>query len=125
MLLPARLIEPVSTMNVPATAFSNVDLPEPFEPMMIKNEPVSSRSDTPRKARTSFGVPRLKVLAMLEISSMSGGGGLRGRFQFAQQCGRDQRYEHKRGGYQFQIIRIQSPAQRDGHEQPEEHRPHN
>src|SRR5215831_8562283 len=98
MLLPARLIEPVSMMNVPATAFSKVDFPEPFVPMMIRNEPVSNRSDTPRNARTSFGVPGLKVLAMSEISSMSGPLG----FEFAHQCGRDERDENEGGGDELQ-----------------------
>src|SRR5262249_58896981 len=121
----ARLIEPVSTMNVPATAFSKVDFPEPFVPMMIRNEPVSSRSETPRNARTSLGVPGLNVLPMLEISSMSGGGGFRGRFEFANQRGCDERDEHKCGGDEFQIIWIQPPAQPEGHPQGKEHRsPH-
>src|SRR6188768_2385185 len=98
MLRPATKMRPASTKNVPATALSSVDFPEPLVPMMRRNEPVSSRSETLRSARTSFGVPGLNVLVMSEISSMSGGGGLRGgsRFQFAQQRGRDESDEHER-----------------------------
>src|SRR5580765_6592823 len=108
MSCPASLIVPVSAMNVPATALSRVDLPEPFDPMMVRNEAASSHSDTPRSARTSFGVPGLNVLLMSEISSMSDGGRFRGggRFEFAQYRGSDQRDEHESGGDAFQVVRV-------------------
>ena len=59
---PARRMLPRSTRNVPATAFSSVDLPEPFVPMTMTNEPGSMVRLTPCSARTSFGVPGWKVL---------------------------------------------------------------
>src|SRR5215471_4358866 len=122
MSFPAKLIEPLSTMNVPATAFSKVDLPEPLVPMMIRNEPVSSRSETPRRARTSLGVPGLKVFTILEISSMSGNGGLRGRLEFPHQTGSDEGNENEGGCDKFQVVWIEPAAQRDGYQQPEQYR---
>ncbi len=62
--VPSTIMLPASTRKVPATAFSSVDLPEPFVPMTMTNEPVSIVSVTPCSARTSFGVPGLNVLWM-------------------------------------------------------------
>ena len=70
MSCPSRRSLPESTKNEPATAFSNVDLPDPFVPMTMTNEPSSIRRSTPCRARTSFGVPAWKVFRMLSISSM-------------------------------------------------------
>ena len=111
MFWPASMSLPASAMNVPATALSRVDLPEPFVPMMRRNEPRSSRSETSRNARTSLGVPGLNVLVMLVISSISDGGWLRigGWLELAQQRRGDQRHEHKRRGDELQIVGVQAP----------------
>ena len=53
---PARRMAPRSTKKVPATAFSSVDLPEPFVPMTITNPCGWIVRLTSRRARTSFGV---------------------------------------------------------------------
>src|SRR5262245_36525673 len=105
-------MEPLSTRNVPATALRSVDFPEPLVPMMIRNELGSNRSETLRSARTSFGVPGLKVLVMLETSSMSGGGRFcwRHRFQLAQKRGRYECNENKCGSDEFKVIRVQPPT---------------
>ena len=51
MSAPPRLIVPASTKNVPATALSSVDLPEPLVPMTTTNEPSSMvRLDAPQGA---------------------------------------------------------------------------
>ena len=41
--VPSRRIVPASTRNVPATAFSSVDLPEPFVPMTIDERALVDR----------------------------------------------------------------------------------
>src|SRR2546426_7196320 len=48
----------------------------------------------------------------------------RSRFQFAQESGSNERDENKRGGDEFQIVWIQPPTQRDGHQQAEQYRAH-
>jgi hypothetical protein len=68
---PASDTVPVSTKNVPATALSSVDLPEPFMPMIVRNDPSSSVNDTSCSAHTSFGVPGLNVLAMFVRRNMT------------------------------------------------------
>src|SRR5947209_3856202 len=62
MSCPATEIFPESTMQAPAIALSNVDLPEPFVPSTIRNEPAGTVKETSQSARTSFCVPRLHVL---------------------------------------------------------------
>src|SRR6266576_158417 len=57
MSLPARLIRPVSTRNGPATALSRVDFPEPFEPMMMRNEPAKAGGTNQRFADNDAGQP--------------------------------------------------------------------
>src|SRR5512133_1645904 len=91
--LLAKWILPSSSRNVPATAFSSVDLPEPLVPTTITNEPSSSFRSTPCSERTSLMVPALKVLRMPRSSSM-------GRLHFlpvqlAQQSRHDQRHKHE------------------------------
>src|SRR4051812_38522381 len=106
MFCPASVNEPRSGRNVPATALSRVDLPEPLVPMIIRNEPRSNRRDTSRRARTSLGVPGLKVLVRRAISSMSGGGRVRvsGRFELTQERWGDERDENKAGGNQLEVV---------------------
>src|SRR5499425_2599500 len=123
---PSILIFPESTKKDPATAFNSVDFPEPFVPMMMTNDPSCTFSSTPRSARISFGVPALNVLLTRAISSMRR---LRGRFlpqrpHTFEQRRRDQRQKNKHGRSQFQVIRVQSQAQRNRHQQAKQHRTH-
>src|SRR5262249_49921680 len=115
MFLPERVSVPVSAKKVPATALSRVDFPEPFVPIMRRKEPGSRRSETPRSARTSFGVPGLNVLVRLAISSMLEGGGLRssGRFEFAEQSRGDERDKDEGRSDQLEIVWVQPPTQRN------------
>src|SRR5262249_4498685 len=106
MSVPASLMEPIAAMKVPANRLGREDLPEPLVPMMIRNEPVSNRSETPRRARTSLGVPGLKVLWMPVISSMSGGGRFGRGFEFAQDGRRDERDKDEGGGDEFEVVGI-------------------
>src|SRR6266487_2892175 len=110
---------PESTKKVPAMAFSSVDFPEPLVPITITKEPSSIKRSTFCRDRTSFGVPALNVLDICRVSSMGG----RPRFlctQFGQQIRKDQGQEHKYRRDELQVIRIQTPAQGDGHQQPEQ-----
>ena len=59
---PASRIVPASTGNDPATAFRVVLLPDPLVPITTTKLPGSIVRSTPRRARTSSGVPGLKVL---------------------------------------------------------------
>src|ERR1051325_8891148 len=110
------LIAPRSTRNPPATAFSSVDFPEPFVPMTMTNDPSSMSSDTPRRARTSFGVPAKNVFRTSRRRSMP--------FRFLHEHGQDERAEHERRRHELEVIRIQSPAQRQRDDQSEKHRAH-
>src|SRR5215510_9056926 len=97
MSAPSILIFPESTKKEPATAFSSVDFPDPFDPMIMTNDLSSTSSPTPRSACSSFGVPALNVLLTPAISSM---GSLRRHFLAnlphpIQQRGRDQREKHE------------------------------
>ena len=56
------VILPSVSANVPATALSSVDLPEPFEPMMLTNWPAGTSRSTPASATTSLAVPGKKTL---------------------------------------------------------------
>src|SRR5579871_1304319 len=127
MLRPAIAMLPSSTRNVPATALSRVDFPEPLVPMTIRNEPWGRLSETLRRARTSLGVPGLKVLKMRSICSI-GLGSFRGlettRLQAPQQSGHHESGKDEHRGNQFQVVGTESPAQGDGHKQAEEDRPH-
>src|SRR5882724_3588588 len=102
MSSPAREIVPESTPSDPATTLSKVDFPEPFVPMMTTNDPSSTLRLTPCSARSSLGVPGLKVLLTLLISSM-GGPGLAQVKKF-DQLGRNQRQKDKHRSNQFQIV---------------------
>ena len=51
------------TENVPATALRSVDLPDPFEPMMLTNWPAGTERSMPLSATTSLGVPGEEDLA--------------------------------------------------------------
>src|SRR3974390_408141 len=126
MFRPARVTFPESTRKVPATELSNVYFPEPFVPMMMRNEPRSRVRETLRKARTSLAVPGKKVLVSRVSSSISrrrnfGG---RGRFELAQESGGNQGNEDKGRGDELKVIRIQSPAQRDRDQQAEQNGTH-
>src|SRR5262245_48891322 len=112
---------PISTGNVPATALSRVDFPEPFVPMTITNEPGSRTRSMPRKARTSLAVPAWNVFAIWVSSSISSRSAIAHPRQGIRQ---DQRDEHKDGSHQLEIVRIQSCAQRDRDQQAEQDRPH-
>src|SRR5437016_703466 len=120
---PIRTL-PWSTGKAPATAFRRVDFPEPLVPTTITNDPSSMVKSTPCRDRTSLGVPWLKVLRMARSSSM---GCLRPRLlaiEPANESGNDQGQKQEQRGDQFEIVRIESPAQRDGHQQAEQHRTH-
>src|SRR5439155_5615020 len=127
---------PESTTNVPAIALSKVDLPEPFVPMTMTHDPSSIITSTPSSERTSFGVPGLNTFEIPRVSSMRGLSlpllGFRNRmdapYRLAyplQESGKDKRQEYKDRRDQFQIIRIQTPAERNCDEQAKEHRSHN
>src|ERR1051325_7540808 len=110
------LIAPWSTKKLPATALSSVDFPEPFVPMTMTNEPSSISSETPRNARTSFGVPSKNVFRRSRSCSMSS--------QFSHQHRQHERAEDEDRGDEFQIVRIESPSKCDGDDQPEHDRAH-
>src|SRR5947207_15629514 len=99
---------PVSTMNVPATAFRRVDLPDPLVPMTMRNEPAGSERETSVSALTSFKVPGLKVFEMRWISSIGSchlGEGAPARLtclQPAHQFGQNQCGEDKHRGNEFE-----------------------
>src|SRR5262249_14318172 len=106
----------------PATAFSSVDFPDPFVPMMITKEPSSTFKPTRCNDRTSFGVPTLNVFDIVLRSSMRSTRlslfrnrrrrGLRFlRFQLSDHVWKNQCDEDENGRDQLQIIRIQSPSQ--------------
>src|SRR5579871_5084287 len=107
---------PSSTKNVPAMALSSVDLPEPLVPTTITNDPCSMARSTPCSERTSLIVPAWNVLRTPRSSSMR-----RLHFlptQLAQQARQNQRHEHEGRRDHLQIVWIQTPTQRDGHQQP-------
>src|SRR3954454_21057168 len=112
----AMLIVPRYTYKLPATALSSVDFPEPFVPMTMTNEPSSMSSDTPRRERTSFGVPSKNVLRSSRTCSMS--------LHFLQRHRQHERAENEDRGHQFQVVRIESPAQRERDDQSKKHRAH-
>src|ERR1051325_9373466 len=100
MSLPAMRISPRSTMKLPATALSNVDFPEPFVPITMTNDPSSICSDTPRSARTSFGVPSKNVFCRSRSCSMPS------PFQLLHQHRQHQRAEDEEGRHELQVVRI-------------------
>src|SRR6266478_2914560 len=116
---PASRMVPSSTRNVPATAFSRVDFPEPLVPMMITQEPAASSWFTPRRERISLGVPELNVFATPRISSMGNPQAL-----FAQKLRHDEGAEHEHCRDQLQVVGTKTPPQRHSDQQPEEHRTH-
>ena len=54
---PSSSILPAVGGNVPATALSSVDLPDPLEPMTVMNCPAGMSRSTPWSATTSLAVP--------------------------------------------------------------------
>src|SRR5208337_5325286 len=100
MSRPARRTLPPSTKKDPATAFSNVDLPEPLVPMTTVKDPSWMLSVTPWRALTSFTLPAWKVLRTPLTSSM--GEPPFARFQIGNQFGGDQSEEDKRRSDQLQ-----------------------
>src|SRR5262245_14429459 len=119
---PARRIVPASSGNVPATALSSVDFPDPFVPITTTNDPGSIVKSMPASARTSFGVPSKNVLNALRISNIAWS------LQYfgPQSCqfGDDQRGQHEGRRNQLQIIGVESPSQGNRHEQTKYDRPH-
>src|SRR5215469_2403273 len=97
---------PLSTVNVPATAFRKVDFPEPLVPMMITHDPAATSRVTPRRERTSFGVPALNVFVTLHTSSMPAPpASLPEKLRYSQ-C-----KKHENGSDQLQVIGVQPPTQ--------------
>ena len=70
MSSPSRITCPLSVGNAPAIAESSVDLPAPFEPIMVMNSPSSILKDTLSRAFLSFTVPGRKVLETFLSSSI-------------------------------------------------------
>src|SRR5438477_10247821 len=118
MSAPVRKIAPESTQNDPATALSKVDFPEPFVPMMTTNDPSFTVRLTACSACSSLGVPGLNVLLTVRISSM-GWSGLEQVKPF-QEPGSYKRQKDEQCSDEFQVIGIQSQAQCDCHQEPEE-----
>src|SRR6266849_3541333 len=115
---PIRTL-PSSTGKAPATAFRRVDFPEPLVPTTITNDPSSMVKSTPCRDRTSLGVPTLKVLRMARSSSM---GCLRLlAVEMANESGNDQGQKQEQRRDQLEVVRIESPAQRNRHQQAEQH----
>src|SRR3569833_4436107 len=115
---PDTEILPASTLNVPATALSSVDLPEPLVPSTMRNVPVGMVRDTFRSARTSFCVPPLNVFDIRSICSI-GLGCFRqcasAESDSPREIGCHQRRKNKDGGNQLKIIRIEAPSQCNCH----------
>src|SRR3954451_6369122 len=109
-------IAPRSTGKLPAAAFSSVDFPEPFVPMTVTNDPSSISSDTPRNARTSFGVPWKNVFSNSRSCSMS--------FHFPRQRRQHERAENEDRRHELEVVRIQPPPQRQRDDQSKKHRAH-
>src|SRR5438270_1823815 len=107
-------IAPRSTKKLPATALSSVDFPEPFVPITVTNDPSSICSETLRRARTSFGVPAKNVFCKSRSCSMPSHL-LRRRRQHERAEDEDRRHE-------FEVVRIQAPAQCHGDDQSKEDR---
>src|SRR5208337_736860 len=122
MSRPARRTVPRSKKKEPATAFSNVDLPEPLVPMTTVKDPSWTLSVTPWRALTSFTLPGWKVLRTPLTSSM--GEPPYASFEKGEQFGHNQSEENKGGRDQLQVVRVHAPAQGDGDQQPEQHRTH-
>src|SRR5437867_12250237 len=122
---------PASTGKLPATALSKVDLPDPFVPITITQEPSSMVSSTPQSALTSFDVPGLNVLQTFCSSSiehrfrMRSGywlDGVRPLSELGQNPRQHLSDENKSAGDQSQIDALEPPTRDDGDEQAEEHR---
>src|SRR5690348_14595787 len=108
---PAIRTLPLSTKNVPAIAFSNVDLPDPFVPITTTNDPPSSVRSTPCSDRTSLGPPGLNVFVTFCSLSMRHRHPLRSKLY--QEVRNDKRDEYEQGRDQLEIVRVQPPPQRD------------
>src|SRR5258708_17761151 len=107
---------PRSTKKLPAAALSSVDFPEPFVPITVTNEPSSIRSDTPRSARTSFGVSAKNVFCNSRSCSMSS--------HLLHRRRQHQRAEDKDRRHELEVVRVQAPAQGHRDDQSEEDRAH-
>src|SRR5215469_17509911 len=106
---------PLSTGNVPSTAFRKVDFPEPFVPMMMTHDPAETSRLTRRRERTSLGVPAWNVFVTSRTSSMGAA-----QPPSPNELRHNQRKEHENCGNQLQIIGTQPPAQRHCHQQTEQ-----
>src|SRR5579862_5924198 len=122
MSRPPSRIRPLSSKNVPATAFSKVDFPDPLVPITMTNEPSSIARSTPCKAFTSLGVCAKKVLVTCCSSSMRSR--LSAPLQPRQQSRQDQRYKHEQRRHQLEVVGIEPGAQRQRDQQAEEDRAH-
>src|SRR5258706_8135031 len=105
---------PRSTKKLPATALSSVDFPEPFVPITVTKEPSSICSDTPRRASTSFRVPAKNVFCNSRSCSTPP--------PILHGHRHDQRAEDKDRRHQFEIVRVQTPAQGHSDDQSKEDR---
>ena len=70
MSVPSTMICPESTYQAPAMAFSVVDFPAPFPPMIVTKSPGFRFRFTPSRAFFSLIVPLLNVLLIFLISSI-------------------------------------------------------
>src|SRR5207253_4417624 len=113
---PASSIVPRSSGKLPATAFNSVDFPEPFIPMTVTNDPSSICSDTPRNARTSFGVPSKNVFCNPRSCSIPS--------PFLPEHRQHERTEDEDRRHELEVVRIQPPSQRERDDQAKEHRAH-
>src|SRR2546427_12532476 len=118
MSAPVRKIAPESTQNDPATALSKVDFPEPFVPMMTTNDPSFTVGLTACSACSSLGVPGLNVLLSGRISSM--GGSALEQVKPFQEPGGYKRQQGEQRSDECQGIGIESQAQCDCRQTPEE-----
>ena len=62
MSVPSMMIFPLSIPHTPAIAFSVVDFPAPFPPIIVTKSPGFKLRLTPLRARFSLIVPALNVL---------------------------------------------------------------
>ena len=111
---PASRMVPASMGNAPATALSVVLLPDPLVPITTTKLPGSIASSRPRRARTSSGVPGLKVFQTSHISSNAISSAPHGLCFEAvrKRFGQHERRKHKDSRDELQIIGVETPAAR-------------
>ena len=68
---PSSKIMPQSSQKLPQIALKSVDLPAPFEPMMVTNSPSSSLRLSPLSAFISLGVEGANTFTALVISNIT------------------------------------------------------